>query len=446
MKNLKIVITSLFVATLFSCSNSDSYTTPDLSGECSNLTPTRTTASVLALINNTLQQFPTPTPPAEGDIIEAYVTSSDEGGNFFKSISLVTTDGTQGFSIPVDAYNLYTKYEPGRKVYIKLRERYYQTNSNTASKEIGSRYNNGTPALLTDDEVGRIAGVEYEDVLIRGCEKVDEQTLVNNLTIAQAKNNANLNKLIELSNVQFTDASMGKKYYDPTLNDLGGATNHEIVDANGVKLIVRVSSFSTFAGDPVSSLNGKIRGVMTKYGSDYQFMVRTLDDIRLTNPRTLPFFEETFTSNFPNWVKFSVIGAQVWTLNTGAGNPGSCADMNGYSGSAVQNEDWLISPAINLSAAPSAFLTFQSAKNFTGNAIQVYVSTNYSGSGTPTAATWTLLSATIATANPFVWTNSNNINLAPYIGNNNVRVAFKYTSTTSGAAQWRVDNVKVNLF
>ena len=141
-------------------------------------------------------------------------------------------------------------------------------------------------------------------------------------------------------------------------------------------------------------------------------------------------------------MKQSVVGNQVWTLNT-AGNPGNCVDMNGYSGSAQNNEDWLISPAVDLSSATCASLTFQSAKSFTGNALQVFVSTNYSGTGLPSTATWTQLTATVATQSNFVWTSSNSISLAPYIGNPNVRIAFKYTSTTGGAAQWRVDNVKI---
>lgn len=439
MRNIKIVLTSLAAATLFSCSNSDYYTTPDLSGECNDLTPTKTTQEILALTTNTLQQFGT---AYDNDIIEAYVTSSDEGGNFFKSISMVSVDGTQGFDVPVDAYNLYTKFEPGRKVFIKLKGRHYQINADTKSKEIGSLYTNGTD-ITSDDEVGRISGVEYESIITRGCSNVNEQSLVNNFTIAQAKSDANLNKLIEFSNVQFTDVSIGKTYYDPTLNDLGGATNHLITDASGNTIIVRVSSFATFAGNAVDADNGKVRGVLTKFGSDYQFMVRTLNDIQLTNPRVLPLFEETFTTNFPNWVKASVTGAQVWTLNSSNGNPGQCADMNGFSGGAVVNEDWLISPAIDLSSVPSAILTFQSAKNFSGNAIQVFVSTNYSGSGAPSTATWTQLTATVPSASGFVWTNSGNINLNSYVGNSNVRVAFKYTSTSSAAAQWRVDNVKV---
>lgn len=439
MKNIKIILTSLVLATFLGCSNSDYYTTPDLSGTCSDLTATRTTDEILALVNNSLQQFGT---TYDNDIIEAYVTSSDEGGNFFKSLSVVSVDGTKGFSIPIDAYNLYNRFEPGRKIYIKLKGRHYQINQDTKSKEIGSLYNNGT-AATGDDEVGRISGVEYQDIIVRGCSNVAESTLVNNFTITQAKNDANLNKLIEFSNVQFTDASVGKKYYDPTLNDLGGATNHTIVDAAGNTIIVRVSSFATFAGSPVSSLNGNIRGVLTKFGNDYQFMVRTLNDIKLTNPRILPLFDEPFTTNFASWVKFSVTGNQVWTLNSSNGNPGQCADMNGFSGGAQTNDDWLISPAIDLSAVPSATLTFNTAKNFSGNALQVFVSTNYSGSGAPSAATWTALGGTLATASNFVWTNSGNVSLNSYVGNNNVRIAFRYTSTTSAAAQWRVDNVKV---
>ena len=32
----------------------------------------------------------------------------------------MSLDGLQGFSMPVDNYNLYTEFEPGRKVTIKL--------------------------------------------------------------------------------------------------------------------------------------------------------------------------------------------------------------------------------------------------------------------------------------------------------------------------------------
>jgi hypothetical protein len=184
---------------------------------------------------------------------------------------------------------------------------------------------------------------------------------------------------------------------------------------------------------------------MTKFGSTYQFMIRTLDDVKLTDPRMVALFEEPFTTNFPNWTKFSVIGAQVWTLNATNGNPGNCADMNGFAGGAQNNEDWLISPAIDLTATTTPKLTFQTSRPFSGTALVVLASTNYSGSGAPSAATWTQLTLPSgALATSLTWKDSGNVSLTAFAGQSNVRIAFKYVSTTAGASQWRVDNVKVN--
>jgi len=429
MKNLKIVFSTLLFVTLFSCVNSDDYNAPDLSGDCSILTATKTVQEVKATATTTAQQY------VNDDIIEAYVTSSDEGGNFYKSISMVSVDGVQGFSIPVDDYNLYTKYEPGRNVYIKLKNKYFANTTNTASFDIGNLYN--------ATQIGRLSGVEYEEVIKRGCAKVDESVILNSLSITAAKNNANINKLIELDAVQFADESIGKTYYDATLNSLGGATNHIVKDAAGNSIIVRISEFANFAAKPVASGNGKIRGVLTKYGSDYQFMVRTEHDIQLTSPRVVPLFEETFTSNFPNWTKYSVTGAQVWTLDTTYGNPGSCAKMSGYSGGNLANEDWLISRAISLANISNATLTFDTATKFAGNALQIYISTNYNGTANPNTATWTQVNGTLSpSTGNYVWTASGPINISSFAGNT-IYVAFKYTSTTTAAATWEVDNVKI---
>ena len=431
MKKLKLILAATLFTTLFSCINNDNYGAPDLSGDCSDLTATKTVQDIATTATSTAQQY------TADDIIEAYVTSSDEGGNFYKSISMVSIDGTKGFSMPIDAYNLYTKYEPGRKVYINIKNRYFANNSQTASLEIGSLFN-GT-------QVGRVSGVEYEAAVKRGCTKVDENTLVNHMTIAAAKNNANINKLIEFDAVQFADESLGKKYYDPTLNSIGGATNHILKDANGTSIIVRVSEFATFASKSIPSGNGKVRGVLTKYNSDYQFMIRTENDVNLTGTRVVPLFEETFTSNFGNWSKQSVVGAQVWSLNTTFGNPGSCALMSGFASSVNNNnEDWLISPAINLSAVTTATLSFDNASRFAGNLIEVLVSTNYT-SGAPSSATWVPLTGYTLDLNTaaYVWTGSGPLNISTYAGNSNFRVAFKYTSTTTASRTWEIDNVKV---
>ncbi len=432
MKKLNILLATVLFSTLFSCINSDNYDAPNLAGECSDLTVTKTPQVIAATANSTAQKY------IADDVIEAYITSSDEGGNFYKSISMVSVDGTKGFSMPVDAYNLYTKYEPGRKVYVKMKDRYFANNSQTYSLEIGSLYN--------ATKVGRISGVEYESVVKRGCTKVDESTIVNQMTISAAKNIANLNKLIEFDAVQFADESLGKKYYDASLNSIGGATNHIVKDAAGSSIIVRVSEFASFMSKSIPSGNGKIRGVLTRYNSDYQFMIRTENDVKLIGTRVLPLFEESFTSNFGLWSKQNVVGPQSWGTTT-YGNPAPSALMNGFSGGNQLNEDWLISPAINLSGVSAALVSFETSTSFTGPALTIWVSTNYNGTGLPNTASWTQ----ITTANLPVWTSgsftpftsSGGINISSFVGNSNFRIAFKYTSTTSAAASWEVDNVKV---
>lgn len=273
MKKIKLLLSVAFIASLTSCVNGDDYGTPEF--ECVSITKTKEVADVTNTA--TAAAKPYTTDETVVDYIEAYVTSSDEGGNFYKSISMMSLDGLKGFSMPVDSYNLYTEYEPGRKVTIKLDKNVYY-NKQHGSTVIGASFNGG---------VGRLSGIQYQDVILRSCEKVDENTIVKNLTIAQAKNDANINMLIEFDDVQFADTSIGKTYFDKTLNPVATftATNHNLRDANGNTIIVRFSQFATFADKQVALGNGKLRGVLTKYNSDYQFMVRTEKDIQLTGER-----------------------------------------------------------------------------------------------------------------------------------------------------------------
>lgn len=435
---------------MFSCTNPEDYRTPDLSSECGELTATKEVQDITATTTVSLKNY------ADDDIIEAYVTSSDEGGNFYKSLSFVSADGNYGFSMPVDDYNLYTKYEPGRKVYVKMKDRYYVKNmgGSVSGTVIGSLYNNNTVVDNSDDEIGRMSIAEYQSILTPSCSGYKSQDdLAQPMTIAQAKNDQNLNKLIVIDKVQFTDVSIGKKYFDASLNSssFATATDHTIKDNNDVTLIVRVSSFSTFANNAIPSGNGKIYGVMTKFSNTYQFMIRTEKDVQFTNPRVVPvppLFYEPFTTNFASWNKVSVSGTQVWTLDTTFGNPGSCAKMSGFANSANNlNEDWLISPVQNLSSLTAATLSFETATRFAGNALTVLISKNYSGTGNPNSATWATLSGTLAPMNgpSYVWTASGPVDISSYTGSgsNTVYIAFKYTSTNSASATWEVDNVKI---
>ncbi|MCU0349466.1 MAG: DUF5689 domain-containing protein [Flavobacterium sp.] len=456
MKNIKFLLIPALFATLTSCVTGDDYGTPDLSNECVTIDANIQVSTITSSATGTATEYPNN--ENGDDYIEAYVTSSDEGGNFFKSISMISTNGAVGFSVPVDSYNLFNRFEPGRKVYIKMDNRFY--NVQNSATVIGSSFNNG---------VGRISGVEYQDIILRSCEKVNENDIVNNLTITQALNNANLNKLIEFNNVQFKEASLGKTYYDPSLPSPGGATNHEITDEFGNSIIVRVSSFATFAGDAIPSGNGKIRGVLTKFGSTFQFMVRTLNDVQLTNPRldidlfpplvgdaitydaTLnePFTSYTMTNqrNFPKYINDAAVGGRYWERKIFGGN--TYIQMSSFGGTPEANRTLFFVP-VNMTTAST--FSFQTKAGFAnGNVLKVYYTTNYTPGSQVTSATLIditssfTISAGLPTGYPNDFTSSGVYNIPASLTGNGFFV-FEYVGNGNGGptTTMQIDNIVIN--
>ncbi|MCW1146971.1 DUF5689 domain-containing protein [Flavobacterium lacisediminis] len=460
MKNLKLVLTTAILASLVGCVNGDDYGTPDLSNDCVTEIATKEVSDIQALATTD-----NPVIYTDDDIIEAYVTSSDEGGNFYKSISLISVDGTKGFTIPVDDYNLYTKYEPGRKVYVHLKDLYYSNSSLTGSFEIGGLYNDPTYG----PEIGRISGVEYKDVILRSCEDVNEDDIVKNLTISAAKNDQYLNMLIEFDAVQFTDASLGKTYFDASLNNSGGATNHEITDEFGNKVIVRASEYATFASNAVPSFNGKIRGVMTKYNGVYQFMIRTLNDVNMTNPRlaidlyppiggsalvygaTLnePFTSYTTTNQqvFPKYINDAAVGSRYWQRKVFSGN--TYIQMSSFGGTPEANRTLFLVP-VDMTAAST--FSFESKAGFhNGNVLKVYYTTNYTPGTQITTATLTditssfTISPGLPSGYPTNFTASGVYNIPAGVTGNGFFV-FEYVGNGSSGptTTMQLDNIVIN--
>ncbi len=428
MKNTflkSFAIITFIIVTFSSCINSDVYENTD--SDCITVMPTKSVADIYALATAKPQLY------EANDIIEAHVTSSDAGGTFYKSLSMVAVDGTKAFSIPIDLYNIYTEFEPGRKVYVYLKGRHF--NITDGSLIIGDLYQ--------ETDIGRLQPEAMRNTIKASCESITDDALVQHFTITEALKNNQINKLIQIDNVQFSDEALNTHYYNPN-NVIGGATNINIVDKTGKKMIFRTSQFADFANVLVPSGSGSIRGVLTKYATNFQFLARTQDDIQFNDARLLPIFQETFTSNFALWTKISLVGEQVWILETEYGHPGSCAKMSGFaSGNNNANEDWLISPAINLTGTKIAYLTFDTAAKFVGNPLEILISSNYSGSGNPTVAKWTALQAKLSTSTAsYVWRNSGKINISDFAGGK-VHIAYKYTSTNTDAATWEVDNVTV---
>lgn len=437
-----LIILSLVV--LGSCVNDDAKI-PELNCNQPDIPVNKTVTEITDVTAKIVAQY------VYDDVIEGYVVSSDENGNFFKTISFQTlataTTPAVGFSVPVDATNLYVDYRLGNKVYVKLKNQY--TDLYYGGLRIGGLYVNA----YNQGGVGRLSQNDYKKVLFPSCTNVKEEQLVRSISLGEI-NDSHLNTLIELSDVQFTEPAIGRYYFEET-NNVGGATNWNLVDKKGNQIIFRTSSFADFSKSIVPGGSGKVRGVLTKFDSDYQLMARKETDINITGNRNIPFFVQDFQSvsdgtnlSLPGWSNIREKGAIFWK--------GGITSTNGYAeflitGTKVaSNIVWLISPKIDMDLHTNETLSFRTAQHHLDvdsplNTLEVYISKNFDGVNIKPLE-WTRLAAKIPTQatpwNEFV--GSGAIDLSGYTGK--INIAFKYIGSGTNLAldgAFQVDDVQI---
>ena len=154
-----------------------------------------------------------------------------------------------------------------------------------------------------------------------------------------------------------------------------------------------------------------------------------------------------FNGDLSGFENISVIGDdQEW--HPSSYNGLEFAKMSGYvSGTgSVANEDWLISPAIDLDGESNVSLQISQAINFATDLslLNVMVSSDYTTGGDASAATWEVIDFTNAPAgNNYDYVLSENFDLSAYDGQT-IHVALKYESTDSESATWQIDFLTVN--
>ena len=227
----------------------------------------------------------------------------------------------------------------------------------------------------------------------------------------------------------------------------GGSTyrdsNVSVDDGTG-SIALYTRSQANFADNAIPQGKVDITAILGQFNTTYQLGIRNSDDVKGENGdepgETL--FSDDFESGIGKWNVVNVSGEQTWGHSPQYGNPGGCAIVSGYSGGQCnENEDWLITPEIDLTSIATAALAFDNATKHAGPAMEVFISDDYSGSGNPDNATWSKLSYNISPGD-WAWVSSGKINLTSYNGKK-IYIGFKYTSNSSTCATWEIDNVKV---
>ena len=151
-------------------------------------------------------------------------------------------------------------------------------------------------------------------------------------------------------------------------------------------------------------------------------------------------YSESFSTSMGDFTSYNVTGEQTWYWRL---TYGAC--VSGYSsGVNYPNENWLISPAFDLSGKGSATLTFNHALNYCSNQSDIlnnqtlWVSTDYT-EGAPANASWTQLAIpNMPSGTNWTYVGSGNIDFPTQLLQNNIRFAFRYLSDVNVAGTWEI--------
>jgi hypothetical protein len=280
-------------------------------------------------------------------------------------------------------------------------------------------------------------------------------------------NNANIGRLVKLENVQFVATDTGKTYAD-VVSDPPQSVSLYLEDSEQSedrRIILRNSGYANFAGFKVPKGRGSIVGVYTKYGNDYQLVIRDTADLDFNKNRfgelevfgesqVVTSLNETFEDGAQDekyisggWLNANFKGERYWETNER--NANKALLMNGFNASAAELEAWLVSPGVEITAGQKLNFDTEVAY-YRHNSLTVYLSTDFDGShDNLTTATWTditsqcdIADATYSNYNGQV--KNSEIDLSAY-ADQTVYVLFKYEGNNSTQATYmEIDNVIIS--
>lgn len=386
-------------------------------------------------------------------VLKATVISSDESGNIYKTIYL--QDETGGIGMLVDQGDVYTSYPVGQVVYVQLKglcASFYGDLQIGHPNAAATYYR--TPWEDFQEHVLKAGWPNEAAISIR--EVSDISSLNENADAVKST-------LVRLTGVHFEEGGQ-TTYADMVAEDYG---TRVLKDVHGNTIDVRNSNYADFGGEMLPVGTGNVVAILGSFNGGWQLLIRDIEDVYgfdgvdpdeggSDNPggggTTETIFEESFATSQGDFEIHDVLlpegSTYVWKWAEYNGN--AYMNASAYVGGAnKESKSWLVSPAIDLAGCSSATLAFEHAQRFATNPseeLTLYVApagssivesaenndtgvwqkvaiSNYSD-----GSNWTFVSATA--------------DLSAFVGQS-IQFAFRYVSSTAGAAQWEIRNVAV---
>ena len=269
------ILTALLI--VVSCVKDNDFDAPE-SSCTSELVANTTFAQVKALYQGQTFQI------QEDLIIEGYVISSDEAGNFFSVLHFQDkpSNPTEGFQIEIDTRDSHLFYPIGNKIFIKLKGLYLGQSRDVF--KLG-----GVFTSFGNISVGRLPANVVDEHILVSCDVVG--SLVPTLTAIENLNENLTNTLVRLNDLEIIEEELGEPFAIEEEE-----TERTLLDCDDNEMVLLNSGFSDFQAEALPQGNGSITGVLIRENNDYFLVIRSLEDIVFTNERCVETVNE-FTSN-----------------------------------------------------------------------------------------------------------------------------------------------------
>ena len=420
----------LFIATtvIVACVADNDFETPDISTVAVDMDGTEITINTLRDLliqeqnnnENNVLSF------SESDqFISGYVISSDAAGNFFEELIVQNSseNPNTGVKVLLDSNPLFTSYEIGRKVFVRL-------NGLTVG------YNSGvlTLGILDGSSIEKIAESQAQEFIVR-------DTIVTEiipLSIIRNEFDAEKTNLyVRLEDVQFrSDEVLGqeRKTFSAEPTDVFDGERRLVFCSNRRSVIFSTSTFADFKALLLPDGRGTMDGILTYnfFGEAFNLVVNDPLDIKFDNSERcdpvnlecgiasvhegIIIFGDNFESQENNdpifgngWTNVSQEGTVLWEGFDGSSSNPPFGEISAQIGSFNSGDSstitWLITPEIDFDVVNNASLTFLTSTSFADDSIlEVLVSNNWDGTTEDVDSfEWAVLSAAriAGTSDPF---------------------------------------------
>ncbi len=400
-------------------------------------------------------------------VIEGIVVSSDEAGNFYKRLVIqdqgADSHEIRGIVILIDLRAYYTRYEMGRKVYVRI-------------AGLSMRGDQGVYELgyMRMGEIRAIPESLLDRFIVRSDIRVNAEAAIS---MASDLNENKLNTRVRISQVQFEKPDLGSTFAGEAYDSYNALRPLRICN-DQAPIFLSTSIYADFKSELLPDAVFDIEGILNReYDGQLILIVNSPEDLHLTGENRCdrdyltcePFVAKEaeqissagsserviFYEDFEEITSTKGIEEAGWTnLNTHYGtakfvkrssNDNTFVRISSYGSQESVADVWLISPAIELDGSKEEELTFLTRATFNeGRLLTVWITGDFDKD--PRAAHWreleTRVSEGTADGSNEKFISSDRIRLGCIQGT--VRIAFRYLGGDPGpSTNYDIDNILI---